>query len=115
MWDNTPPHTMPERAPLTNLERQRLFAERHPHYYRDRRRREKAEMEARMAAAAERAAAAAPIPAAPLALPAPPEEIFIELPLFAQRELEPVEVGRSAPSEPRSVSERFDSTGRTAR
>ncbi|XAM00957.1 hypothetical protein OT109_06130 [Phycisphaeraceae bacterium D3-23] len=61
------------QAPVSNLERQRQFRARHPHYYRDLHRRKKAQIKASLAAKAE-AKAAAQAEATPpvvLALPAP--------------------------------------------
>jgi hypothetical protein len=62
-------------SPLSNAERQRMFLERHPGYYRRLRAKRRAEELALSAAQA--AAAAAPARREPLMLPAP-----VEMPLF---------------------------------
>lgn len=95
---NVPPGiTRP--APMSNRERQRRFVERHPHYYRDLRRKETARIKANLAAqAAAKAQAleAAPAPSAPvqLALPAPRQTsapfVTVQLPLFADDTPQPV-------------------------
>ena len=101
-------------GPKSNLQRQREFVARNPHYYRDRRRREKARYKAHQAAQqaeAERSRLLleAPLftevihkelaqtpqalasPAKRLALPAPEPVVMIQLPLFI-----PVPVDRVA-------------------
>jgi len=72
---------------MSNTERQRRFRERHPHYYRDLHRRRKARIDALLAEQrAAQASALKPTPALPATVPG----LAIQLPLFADRELEPV-------------------------